>query len=320
MAVFEKPLAELRRYEGRNPRPGDFDAFWDESLAEMRAVDARVELRPSEVLRSRVAECFDLYFTGVRGARVHAKYLRPRGAGKGLPAVVHFHGYSGNSGDWQDRLGQVAEGMCVAFLDCRGQGGLSEDTGGQSGTTFKGQFIRGLDGAPRDLLMRHIFLDAAQLAGIVMGMPEVDGGRVGCTGWSQGGALAYACAALEPRIRRAAPVYPFLADYQRVWEMDLAAGAYDELKAYFRQFDPLHEREAEIFTKLGYLDIQHLAPRIQGEVLMGTGLMDMVCPPSTQFAAFNKVRGTKDVVIYPDFGHEGLPGMMDRIHGFMLGL
>ena len=35
---------------------------------------------------------------------------------------------------------------------------------------------------------------------------------------------------------------------------------------------PRHEREDELFTKLGYIDAQHLAPRIQAEVFMGVGL------------------------------------------------
>ena len=87
-----------------------------------------------------------------------------------------------------------------------------------------------------------------------MNMPEVDATRVGALGDSQGGGLTLACAALEPRIKLAAPVFPFLCDYQRVWEMDLALDAYDEIRTYFRQFDPRHEREQEIFTKLGYID------------------------------------------------------------------
>ena len=150
-----------------------------------------------------------------------------------------------------------------------------------------------------------------------MQLPEVDPQRVGATGGSQGGGLTLACAALEPRIKRAAPVFPFLCDYQRVWEMDLATNAYTELRTYFRQFDPQHNREQEIFTKLGYIDCQHLAPRIRGEVLMVTGLMDQVCPPSTQFAAYNKITAKKNMVIYPDYGHEGLPGANDAISAFM---
>jgi cephalosporin-C deacetylase len=153
-----------------------------------------------------------------------------------------------------------------------------------------------------------------------MGLPEVDPDRVGCCGGSQGGGLTLACAALEPRIRRAAPVYPFLCDYRRTWEMDLAKEAYEELRSFFRWFDPRHEREEEVFTKLGYIDCQHLAPRIQAEVLMFTGLMDTICPPSTQFAVYNKITSSKDIVIYPDFGHEWLPGQADRTLNFFLQL
>ncbi|MBY9081408.1 acetylxylan esterase [Paenibacillus sp. HN-1] len=316
MPMLDMPLDELKSYKGRNPRPDDFDAYWEAALQEMRQTDPRVELVPSE-FQAPFAECYDLYFTGVRGARVHAKYVRPVNVPKPHPAVLQFHGYSGNSGDWQGKLQYAALGFSVAALDVRGQAGLSEDTGGVKGTTFSGQFVRGLDDRADRLLMRDIFLDTAQLAAIVMSFDEVDENRVGATGWSQGGALTIACTALEPRIRKAAPVYPFLSDYKRVWEMDLAAGAYSELRDYFRNFDPQHKREDETFTRLGYIDIQNLAPRIKAELLIGVGLMDNICPPSTQFAAINKMTAPFTLEIFPDFGHEDLPGMNDKIYQFM---
>lgn len=319
MPIIDMPLEQLRTYQGINPRPADFDEYWDRALAELRTVDPQIELRPSD-FQVPFADCFDLYYTGVRGARIHAKYIRPKNVEKPHPALVMFHGYSANAGDWLDKLSYASLGFSVFAMDVRGQGGLSEDVGGVKGNTLQGHIIRGLDDEPDQLLFRQIFLDCAQLAGIAMSMPEVDENRVGATGWSQGGALTIACAALEPRIKRLAPVYPFLSDYRRVWEMDLAQDAYAELRQYFRNFDPRHEREEEIFTKLGYIDIQHLAERIQGEVLMGIGLMDTICPPSTQFAAYNKIRSPKQTVIYPDFGHEGLPGLNDKIAQFMLGL
>jgi cephalosporin-C deacetylase len=315
MPVFEMPLAELKQYQGRNPRPDDFDSYWDRALAEMRSVDARVELRPHPY-PAAFAECFDLFFTGVGNARLHAKYLRPRNAPGPHPALVAFHGYSNNSGDWAERLPYVAQGYSVAALDVRGQGGLSEDPGGVAGTTWHGHIIRGLDDEPDRLFFRQVFLDCAQLAGIVMKLPEVDETRVGATGASQGGALTLACAALEPRIALAAPVFPFLCDYQRVWEMDLTVDAYEELRKYFRLFDPRHEREDEIFTRLGHIDVQHLARRIQARVLFTMGLMDTICPPSTQFAAYNKITSPKELVLYPDFGHETLPGLSDRLLEF----
>jgi len=316
MPLIDMPLSALREYTGRNPRPADVDEYWDSALAEMRAIDPEVELIPHP-LKTSYGECFHLYFTGVGGARVHAKYLRPRNAPGPHPAVLLFHGYSGHSGEWCDKLNYVSQGFSVAALDCRGQGGRSEDAGRVKGNTLRGHIIRGLDDAPEKLLFRQIFLDCAQLARVVMNLPEVDPARVGATGGSQGGGLTLACAALEPRIRKAAPVFPFLCDYRRIWEMDLAVGAYEELRTYFRMFDPLHEREDEIFTRLGYIDNQHLAHRIQAQVLMAVGLMDTICPPSTQFAAYNKITSPKDLLIYPDFGHEGLPGSSDAIFDFL---
>ncbi|MFH1009383.1 MAG: acetylxylan esterase [Candidatus Latescibacterota bacterium] len=319
MPLVDMPLEELRLYHGTNPRPADFDAFWDAALAEMREIDPEVTLVPS-TFQTSFAECFDLFFTGVRGARIHAKYLRPTRCETPHPAVLQFHGYSGSSGTWCDKLGYVGLGASVAALDCRGQAGQSEDTGAVKGNTLRGHIIRGLDDIPQNLLYRQIFLDTAQLARIVMSFPEVAEDRVGAMGPSQGGGLTLACGSLEPRIKRLAPVYPFLSDYQRVWEMDLSERAYEELRTFFRMFDPRHEREQEIFTRLGYIDVQHLSERIRGEVMIGVGLMDDVCPPSTQFAAYNKITSPKQMMIYPDFTHELLPDFGDATLQFMAGL
>jgi cephalosporin-C deacetylase len=325
MPQIDKPLPELFEYRGRNPRPDDFDAYWDAGLAELDATDPRPEIIPNELLTTENVECFDLWFRGVGGARIYAKYIRPKSPATARngkrPAVLQFHGYSGHSGDWLDKFGWPAEGFCYAAMDVRGQGGRSEDNGQVQGTTLRGHIVRGLhDPDSRKMAFRQIFLDAAQLARVIMSFPEVDADRVGCFGISQGGALSLVCAALEPRIRRIAPVYPFLCDYQRVWELDYAREAYEELRLFFRSFDPRHERAKEIFTKLGYVDVQHLAPRIRAETLMFTGLMDTICPPSSQFAAYNNITARKDIVIYPDFTHEALPGQIDRTFNFMRGL
>jgi len=320
MPVLDMPLKQLKKYKGINPRPRDFEDYWDKALEGMHALDPKVTLTPNSAIRVPFADCFDMYWTGVGGSRIHAKLLKPKDGARSHPAVCLYHGYSGSTGDWSHKLSYVAAGFVVAAMDCRGQGGSSEDITSVKGTTLKGHIIRGLDDDPEKLMFRHVFLDAAQMARIVMAMDDVDAKRVGATGASQGGGLTLACAALEPKIKRAAPVFPFLCDYQRVWEMDMAKRAYEELAYYFRNFDPTHSSEKEVFTKLGYIDNQHLAPRIKAEILMAVGLMDDICPPSSQFAAYNKIKSKKDMVIYPDFGHEGLPGFDDRVLNFMMGM
>lgn len=314
--LFDMSWRKLQTYKGTNPKPHDFDLFWDKGLEEINKIDPSLELIPSQ-FQAPNTECLDMYFTGVGGAKVHAKLLRPMNVSEPHPAVLVFHGYAGNSGDWSEHLGLASAGFTVASMDCRGQAGQSEDIGIVKGNTLRGQIIRGLDDVPEKLLFRQIFLDTAQLTKIVMNMPEVDSARVGAMGRSQGGGLTIACSSLIPEIKIAAPVFPFLSDYKRVWEMDQAKDAYFEIKSYFRDFDPLHQRENKIFTKLGYIDVQHLAPRINAKVMMTVALMDTICPPSTQFASYNKIQAPKELRVYPDFGHEMLPGLADATFELM---
>ncbi|WP_151737790.1 acetylxylan esterase [Paenibacillus tengchongensis] len=309
----ERSEPELLSYQGSSPKPADFDKYWERALAELDAQSLDYELVPAE-FRSELAECFHLYFTGVGGARVHCKYVRPRmkGAERGR-GLVMFHGYACDSGDWMEKVAYAAHGFSVLAMDCRGQGGLSEDNLAVQGTTIRGHIIRGIDDPdPDNLYYRNVFLDTAQTARILMSMPEVDPARVGAYGCSQGGALTVVCAALEPLIAAALPVYPFLSDYKRAWELNITTSAYEELNYYFRFFDPHHLREEEIFNRLGLIDIQNLAGRIQGKVLWVTGLMDSICPPSTQFAAYNKITAPKELLVYHEYGHEYLPYLADK--------
>lgn len=317
MPCLDKPLHELECYTGINPRPADFDAFWQRALAELDNTDPQPVLEPAAGTNFRSAEAFDCWFTGVGGARIYAKYVRPKAPDAPSPVILEFHGYTGNSGDWVDKLRFTAEGVAVAALDCRGQGGRSEDPGAIQGTTHHGHIIRGLNDHPDKLLFRQIFLDTVQLARVVAAFDEIDETRMATNGGSQGGALSIACAALEPRIARCVSIFPFLSDYQRVWDMDLAKDAYGELKTFFRQFDPVANRRAEFFERLGYIDVHHLAPRIRAEVRMALTLQDNICPPSTQFAVYNNLQTPKDRILYPDFGHEGLPGLIDSLFPFL---
>ncbi|WP_379145493.1 acetylxylan esterase [Paenibacillus sp. sgz500992] len=309
----ERSLSQLKAYGGSSPKPEDFDLFWERALNDLNTQPLDYELVPAE-FTSELAECFHLYFTGVGGARVHCKYVRPKKAAqeKG-PGVVMFHGYSCDSGDWMEKVTYAAHGISVLAMDCRGQGGPSEDNLTVQGTTIRGHIIRGIDDPnPDNLYYRNVFLDTAQTARILMAMPEVDPARVGAFGLSQGGGLTVACASLEPRIAIAVPVYPFLSDYKRAWETNITTSAYEEINYYFRFFDPHHLREDEIFNRLGYIDIQNLADRIQAKVLWVTGLADTICPPSTQFAAYNKITASKDLMVYYEYGHEYLPYLADR--------
>ncbi len=319
MPILDMPLEQLKKYQGISPCPADFDAFWDANLKEAAKIDPQAVFTPYPFSAKNV-DCYELRFRSTKGAVIYAKYLCPKNATEKCPAVLHFHGLGGCSASWTELLSYASQGICIASMDVRGQGGRSQDVGGYLGMTDVIPFMRGVDGPVQDLLYRDIYLDTVMLHRVISSRPEVDAMRMGCMGGSQGGALALACAALVPSIKQCAPSYPYLCDFRRVWEMDLAKAAYDGLAFYFRKHDPRHEREEEVFEKLGYIDIQNLSPRIRAEVLFFTGLMDNICPPSTQFAAYNKITSPKALRIYPDYGHEELKGANDEKFAYFMNL
>lgn len=316
MPVFEMSLEQLKQYKGCSPCPSDFDNYWREAMSQNEAAGLEYTLTDA-VFRAPDVRCSDLWFVGVGGARIHCKFLRPARIEEPLPAVCIFHGYMHHSGEWFERLPYVYSGRAVLVMDVRGQDGLSEDIYHGVGPTVFGNVVRGVrDADPHKLYFRDVYLDCAKAIQILMSMNGVDSARVAVTGKSQGGALALAAAALVPSVKLCATLYPFLSDFRRVVQMDLSTGAYEGLYYYFKKCDPNHRQEEAFFERMGYIDIQNLTPKIVCPVLWQTGLMDTQCPPSTQFAAYNKIASQKEMLFYPEHTHELITGANDEIFRF----
>lgn len=182
---------------------------------------------------------------------------------KKYPAIIQFHGYHCDSGDWVDKIGIVAEGNVVLALDCRGQGGLSQDNTETSGMTLKGLIVRGIDEGYGNLYYVRQFMDLMSATKILANFDFVDETNISAQGASQGGGLAIACAALSPLIKKVTATYPFLSDYRKAYELGAEESAFEELPYWFQFKDPLHQKEDWFFNQLEYIDIQNLAPRIR---------------------------------------------------------
>lgn len=317
MSDYQKLISELYQYKGISPCPDDIDAFWDLSVAQMEQIDPDTELIPSSTFQTRDVECFDLYFTSMDNARIHAKYCRPRHIQKPCPVILQFHGHGYPSYNWTDYLLYAQAGFCIAVMDVRGQYGYSQDPISAKGVSLMQHATRGLLGNPEDLYFRNVYLDAAKLARIVMSFPEVDAMRVGAFGASQGGALSIACASLVPEINRIAPTVPWLCDFKGIYHSQSVDSARTEMRDLFRWYDPMHQQYDAFFEKLGYIDIQNLVHRVRAKVYWCCCLEDADCLPHLQFSAYNKITAPKQIDIYPDFNHEIPHGRPDKIFLFM---
>lgn len=317
---FDMPLEELLQYQGSSPKPENFDEYWRAALDELDNTPPEPRISPADFAVPNMI-CQDLWFNGVRGGHIHARYVRPAGTeNKPLPAILHYHGYTGGADAWTYIMGLAAAGLAVFYMECRGQGGESYDDNGNKGRTHTSHLLKGiLDGDPQRLALRHAMLDATQLARIAMNMTNIDAKHICTFGESQGGALALACAALEPRIAFCVPSLPWLCDFKRTYELQLPiGGVIQEITVWFRTHDPQHKTGNWLFEQLAYIDMQNLAPRINAQVLLLCALKDNNCPPSTQFAMYNKLKSKKEYLLFHDFVHEPILNKCDILLQWIL--
>lgn len=316
MPASIQQLEALQAYLGSTPKPQDFNAFWQQRIAEAYAMPLRYRLAPSEIPGNDSCRFLDLWFEGIDGSQMYGKYICPNSLGP-LPLVLQFHGYPGATRGWFEYASFAGMGYAHLSMDCGGQGGRSEDKGGYKGTTVSGHIVAGLDGPPEEMYYVRTFQNTCLLARIAAQLEGIDHNRIYVNGASQGGGLGLVCTALNPGIvKKAAILYPFLSDYRRVWELGADVIAYEGLRYYTRWFNPMGERDEEMFTKLGYIDVHHFAPMVQAEVLFGSGLRDEICPLETQYAVYNNLTCHKQHLLYPDFGHEEIQAFDDALFGF----
>ena len=228
-------IEALGGYYGATPKPADFEAFWQARMAEADAAPLDYTVtQAKEVPSWDSCDFLDLWFTGMAGARIYAKYLRPH-SDKPVPLVLQFHGYPGASRSFAEQASFAGMGMALIAMDCPGQAGYSVDAGGFLGTTVSGHIVAGLDGPAEGMYYVRLHQDIRILFRIVRQLQEIDLRRVFVNGGSQGGGLGLACCALNPGlINRAAILYPFLSDFKLVWDLGADEIAYEGIRYYAR--------------------------------------------------------------------------------------
>lgn len=297
----DMPLEQLRQYTGSRPCPKDFSPFWQNISEQINALDYRIAFEP-QPFENPLAEYTRVTIIAPDGIRLSAKYICPKKSGK-VSTVLQFHDYPNASRGWFYLTRYISLGYAVLAPDCRGQGGESGCGMTAPGITSYGPLFNGLEGGITEMYLFHLYRDALLWARVASELENT--GFLLAYGEGQGAALALAACAYRPEIPKCAMHYPLLCDFARVWELDYDFNpVHNGLNMLLRWHDPLGQRTEEFLSKLDYMDALNFAPLVKAEVLMSTGLQDVVSPPSAQFALFNRLTAEKRHLVYPKHGHE----------------
>lgn len=303
MAFFDLPLDVLEQYRPDRNEPDDFDIFWADTLADACAHDLATIFEPIDI-GITAHDVYDVTFAGFAGQPIRGWMLIPKHRGGPVPCVMEYLGYGGGRGFPHSYTLVASAGFAHFVMDTRGQGsawqrGDTSDAGANGEPQYPGFLTRGLS-SPAEHYYRRLFTDAVRAVEAARCHPDVDG-RIVVTGGSQGGGISLAVAGLVDDLSGVYASQPFLCHYRRAATFTDAA-PYSELKNYFAQHI---DRVEQSFATLDYLDGMNFATRANAPARFSVGLMDMVCPPSTVYAAYNYYGGPKSMDIYQFNGHDG---------------
>ncbi len=305
---YDMPLSELQNYLPDLTRENDFDTFWESSLSELKSVPFEYSLEPVDY-PSKGIKMYKINFKGFNNSNISGWFAIPESKGP-HPGILLFHGYNwAYDGRHHEVANYALRGYAVLFMFCRGQQGESVDNvvsphGHSSGWMSKGIL------SPEKYYYRAVYMDAVRAVNILASIDGVIKDRIAVVGESQGGGLSLATAALSQIPVLSVAEFPFLAHFNRAIEI-CPEGPYGEINEFLRRHsDP--EIEIKVKKTLSYFDIMNHAPNIKCHCLTSIGLVDTITPPSTVFAAFNHLKCTKEISVFRYFGHEQIPGFLDK--------
>jgi cephalosporin-C deacetylase len=301
VAEFDLPLDQLRTYRPTLTEPPDFDRFWADSLTQSPTGAATFTAHDAGLT---AIDTFDVTFPGFAGQPVRGWLHLPVHRPATLPCVVEYIGYGGGRGLAHERVLWALAGYAHFVMDTRGQGSgwsVGDTADPDAGQPAEAGFMTRGIGSPETYYYRRVFVDAARAVDAVRSHPAVDATQIAVTGASQGGGISIAVAGLCDDLVAVMPDVPFLCNFRRAVAVT-DAFPYGELVRYLHTH---RDRVEQVFSVLSYFDGASIAARATASALFSVALRDVICPPSTVFAAYNAYAGPKEIEIYDFNEHEG---------------
>jgi cephalosporin-C deacetylase len=277
---------------GGGDRAADIEAFW-------RGTRERLSREPMDPTVEPVAEAvpfrtMKVTLRSLDGVHFRARLALPvkgEAPASPWPVIVTTPGYGGEQQGVM--LADCQRGYAVLQVFPRGQG--------ESASLWKlerDKLGASLDG-PQGAYYEGAYADVMRAIDFVTSRDDLDHTRIALVGTSQGGGIALAVAAIDPRVKAVVAHVPFLCDIR------LAARTPGSLVR--RLLDRAGRNDDAALRTLDYFDPFQFAPRLRPPALISAGGKDNECPSATIRAVYDRLPARDDnatvLKVYPNLAH-----------------
>jgi cephalosporin-C deacetylase len=245
------------------------DAFWKTTIVALKNTPIGGSSEFSQERSTDKVKVYKVTFNALKGQTIYGWLAVPAGASKS-PGVLVMPGYGNSAVEPANFLAEA--GFATLSINVHGADVDAKTYASEAEAYMKGGFAD-----PNTFVMRGMVSAGLRALDYLAQRPEVDAGKLGVIGMSQGGGLAADVAALDPRVKTLVASSP-IADFQRMFAQATSNPASVILQALDAS------SRAQLTNTLNYFDPVFLADRIKVPSLITVGFVDNVVPPETAYA------------------------------------
>lgn len=278
--------------------PDDFIAFWAAQRKKLVLVPMNPRLTPAPT-KAEGVEAFDVQADCI-GAPVSGYFARPGNAKPGsLPAILFVHGAGVKSSSLDSAVSWSRKGALA--MDMNAHGLPNGKPAGFYAELLNGK-LKDYDHQGRDdretCYFLGMFLRLVRAIDFLTAQPEWNGRDVIVYGNSQGGYQAFAAAGIDERVTFIAAGVPAGCDH--------TGSTVDRINGWPKLVPNLSDGkpDPQVQQTARYFDCVNFATHTHAKAaIVSVGFIDVVCPPTSVYAAYNALRIPKQIFDDIPTGH-----------------
>lgn len=292
--------------------PTDFTDFWNKAKADLAKIplDARMTLLPD-----RCTENVNVYHVNIQnyriGSRLYGILCVPKKEGK-YPALLRVPGagirpYNGD-------VATAEKGIITLEIGIHGVP-VNMDASVYNNLmmgSLNGYWYFNLEHKDR-YYYKRVYTGCVRANDFLTSLPQYDGGNLGVTGGSQGGALSIITAAIDSRVKFLTAYYPAMSDMTGY--LHGRAGGWPHL---LNKDNLIYNSSKEKIETIGYYDVVNFARLIKIPGMYSWGYNDETCPPTSMYASYNVIDAPKTLFLAQETGHWTYPEQNEKLNNWMV--